>query len=1016
MPAVLRVLSCRLLHGKNTVRHVSNTMKDVFMQPAQPAADSSAQHPARQGQTAAFLALALFFVSYNTSAVFFQLRGVPAGHLGLSLLGYLAGLLLSALAFDRLDRKGVWQSAGRDGRAARAALLAWLLLPGLFCLVSFQAIPYSATLLLNIFQPFLWGAGLPVAHRLFFRHVAPGRQALLFGLAVGAGHLCWSLLMLPAGVLTASGAAGLTETHILPFLNLLRALSNGGFALLAWRLVCSWRNKTTGAAERDALEHASPGPVPARDVAADLARLLLPFALCFLLSGLLGYLFASRLLGRGPYAEYMHLGLALLFPLFGLAISRKGGSVLTGLFCAAVFLFGLAPLAAFRPSPGLGGQALFLACAMAHQVILSLGSLALARFAPRTRHPALVLSLAWLVSFAGIPGNFAASRLLPFLGVPPLTVAAALAALCIMSLWPLRRVLSREDFRPAGAPAVPVSTPEPYTEGILPVGGMPVVPERSASSEAGQVAASAAASRHVEAPPVMASGAGAGGANNATVSILIPVLCMFAAQAAFYAGASTFLLCPNIHSGIAGSFGGLALGVAAGTLLFPGLSGQGLRPVGENPRSGNRARLITAAVLFLACTAATVLRLHGDWLYSEPLRNTANFLLGLQVAVAYGLYFSCMPEGRRGLWLGLSLGAGMLTLRLMLLLGSRGLDGAAAVDAAPITPERFLPVFVCQLALYMLLALALLWGLYRLRPAHAQASPPDARARFESGSGQRRSRILRLLAALLVLLFLNSFMDASLFPVMPGRAGGSVTLHLFLALCCPLAGYLVDRDCEVWGKRIFTAGALLFLFTPVLLGAGPPAELARLLHGLASLALFVTVTIMSVALSRLARGPLFCLIVAAPFALRVVPMLGGLAMRRLGSPPPYVSVWCATLAAFAFYLLVRGGSGENSASNGEAAGAPSPEQARLEAARLEAEAAQQEAEAKFRAFSAAFGLSRCESEVLAGILRGLERDAIGAELGVSERTVKYHITGLLGKTEAANRRRLLHFYTDWQAG
>ncbi len=87
------------------------------------------------------------------------------------------------------------------------------------------------------------------------------------------------------------------------------------------------------------------------------------------------------------------------------------------------------------------------------------------------------------------------------------------------------------------------------------------------------------------------------------------------------------------------------------------------------------------------------------------------------------------------------------------------------------------------------------------------------------------------------------------------------------------------------------------------------------------------------------------------------------------------------------------------------------EAAKLEAARIEADAG-----AKRRAFAAAFTFTEREAEVLDGILRELEREAIGAELGISDRTVKHHINGLLKKTGMANRRRLLHFYADWQAG
>lgn len=48
-------------------------------------------------------------------------------------------------------------------------------------------------------------------------------------------------------------------------------------------------------------------------------------------------------------------------------------------------------------------------------------------------------------------------------------------------------------------------------------------------------------------------------------------------------------------------------------------------------------------------------------------------------------------------------------------------------------------------------------------------------------------------------------------------------------------------------------------------------------------------------------------------------------------------------------------------------------------------------------------LSERESQVLGGIGRGLSNRAIGQELHISERTVKFHVTSLLNKLDADNR-------------
>ncbi|MDL2226641.1 helix-turn-helix transcriptional regulator [Deltaproteobacteria bacterium OttesenSCG-928-M10] len=71
--------------------------------------------------------------------------------------------------------------------------------------------------------------------------------------------------------------------------------------------------------------------------------------------------------------------------------------------------------------------------------------------------------------------------------------------------------------------------------------------------------------------------------------------------------------------------------------------------------------------------------------------------------------------------------------------------------------------------------------------------------------------------------------------------------------------------------------------------------------------------------------------------------------------------------------------------------------------------------ARHAAFGTAFGLTRREVEVLEGLRRGLEPAGLAGELGISERTVRFHLTGILRKTGRPNRQTLMRFYVAWVA-
>jgi DNA-binding CsgD family transcriptional regulator len=135
----------------------------------------------------------------------------------------------------------------------------------------------------------------------------------------------------------------------------------------------------------------------------------------------------------------MHLGLAALFPLCGLLLSRHGTGLLRPFLCLAVLCFAAAPLLSRPDSPPGLIQGVFMVCAAGQQALFFFGTLALSHFTFQARHPALLLSFPWLAALAAIVGNLLASRLLPALGLSPYPAVWLLAALCLLSLLLLRR-------------------------------------------------------------------------------------------------------------------------------------------------------------------------------------------------------------------------------------------------------------------------------------------------------------------------------------------------------------------------------------------------------------------------------------------------------------------------------------------------------------------------------------------------------------------------------------------------
>ena len=435
--------------------------------------EAAAQVPAFQApplsssssRAAPVVMLVLFYLVHNIGTVFFQARGVPAEQGGNAVVAYFTGIFTGALALALLERYHASRFSGSSAPGAPIISITWvallfmLVLPAVFCQISFRFTGWEGTPFNNFFQPMLWSMSLPVALRLFFLRVRFESQALFFGIAVGAGHICWALLIplaMHAGQIFSAGpevlANGL-ENRFLSFLNITRNLMQLAFAGLCVHLARMHAAAEPAHIAGEAGETACPygaaspeGPKYSRR----FLLLLLPFLACFFFNGFTGYLFFPRLVGRGLYPEYMHLAQALFFPLLGLWITRQNDTSLPRVFRllgGAVLSFAIFPLLLFLPladhaGPSVShqvGQLVYLVCAITQQILLYCGALAFSRFVPYSRFPALMICAVWLAAAVSIPGRFLAAWLLPALGLSPFLIACVLAVLCLVSLFALYR-------------------------------------------------------------------------------------------------------------------------------------------------------------------------------------------------------------------------------------------------------------------------------------------------------------------------------------------------------------------------------------------------------------------------------------------------------------------------------------------------------------------------------------------------------------------------------------------------
>ena len=257
------------------------------------------------------MALVLYCIVNNLGGMFFQLRGVPPGQVAGGMAGFVAGYAAGALLMDIVERRV-------DGPRSILWLrifLVVLLLPGLLGLPALTLSGFQGNRAFNLLLPMLWTVPTVPALRLFFRHSPSSASlAVWLGLAFGAGHLCWTLIM----PLARFGMATAHSDDTLFFINLVRCLLAVVLAVLVWRVLAGQATSgTVSAATKTPRADAVSGVFhPRRNIWLLLAALF-P---CFLMNGFLDLRLSVRVLPFGIYPEMVQLFMVFLLPLAGLPL------------------------------------------------------------------------------------------------------------------------------------------------------------------------------------------------------------------------------------------------------------------------------------------------------------------------------------------------------------------------------------------------------------------------------------------------------------------------------------------------------------------------------------------------------------------------------------------------------------------------------------------------------------------------------------------------------------------------
>lgn len=414
----------------------------------------------------------------------------------------------------------------------------------------------------------------------------------------------------------------------------------------------------------------------------------------------------------------------------------------------------------------------------------------------------------------------------------------------------------------------------------------------------------------------------------------------------------------------------------------------------------------------------------------QPVADTVQAgLWGMPLSTALYLFFRHVHPRTQALWFGFAVGLGSLFWAIGIpFIGEGSVSGFSATDK-----ERMLMfLLLLRSGVLALMALAAFTLMRRTSPFARSADRAGGRdgqngsltAKEASGqtagqttvkparqpARQAESRpgllLLQVLAPTVLLYLLNGYQTAALKQPIAAVERHGELLNLLLVFLFFFLGFAIThRKALLPNWYTFTVCCMALLAALRLFPDHVPATAINLVAEAAEqLLLFCA----ALSLGRLAFGApfrfpaLICCSGYLAFLAMLPGRLAGMGIKALlpGALAP-VLMGAAFLCVASVFLLRRA--------------YPLPLPAPAAPAMEGAASNDDSAAAKRIAFAAAFGLTGREVELLDALLEGLEREEVAERLGISERTVRFHLGGVLKKTSLPNSKRLLLFYASWQA-